>query len=275
MAYYEAGQGQPLLFLHGIGDGASAWVWSKVAPAFTTHYRVIVPDWVGWGLSEHPQRWLLREDYVAQLDALLKQIGAPTLVVAQSQAAGFAAELAYIKPGLFQQMVLLTPSGGNDFGKDALRGWQRSVLRRVATHPARGPLLYRWVFQRRAVIRAWLRSQGFGNPAGVSAEIVEGFAYSARQPNAAYAVLPFLAGDLRFDFAADLRDLTVPATILWGAQEREIGRDVAERLAAVNPAVRLRWIPQARATPELELPAQTIRAIQQALAEEAPLERTV
>ncbi len=49
MAYYEAGRGRPLVFLHGIGGGASAWTWSKVARAFTAGYRVIVPDWVGWG----------------------------------------------------------------------------------------------------------------------------------------------------------------------------------------------------------------------------------
>jgi haloalkane dehalogenase len=275
MAYYEAGAGQPLVFLHGIGDGASAWIWSKVAPAFSGQYRVIAPDWVGWGVSEHPQRWLLKEDYVAELDALLQLIGEPALVVAQSQAAGFAAELAYIKPELFQQMVLITPSGGQDFGKDALRPAQRALLSRLARNPATGPRLYRGLFHRRSVIRSWLRSQGFYDPAAVSAEIVEGFVYSARQPNAAYAVLPFLAGDLRFDFAADLRDLTVPATILWGSEEREVGRDVAERLAAVNPNVPLRWIAQARATPELERPAQTIAAIQQALSANMALERTV
>src|SRR4028119_632336 len=48
MTFYEAGAGQPLLFLHGIGGGASSWTWIEVAPAFTREFRVIVPDWVGW-----------------------------------------------------------------------------------------------------------------------------------------------------------------------------------------------------------------------------------
>src|SRR3712207_203525 len=77
MAYYEAGAGRPLVFLHGIGGGASAWTWSKVAPAFAAGYRVIVPDWVGWGESEHPRRLLLFEDYVAQLEALLGHLDGP------------------------------------------------------------------------------------------------------------------------------------------------------------------------------------------------------
>jgi pimeloyl-ACP methyl ester carboxylesterase len=65
MAFYEAGEGRPLVFLHGIGGGASAWLWSKVAPPFVSRHRVVVPDWVGWGSSEHPSRPLEFEDYVA------------------------------------------------------------------------------------------------------------------------------------------------------------------------------------------------------------------
>lgn len=275
MVYYEAGQGQPLVFLHGIGGGASSWIWSKVAPAFTTGYRVIVPDWVGWGLSEHPQRLLLPEDYVAELDALLRHVDEPALVVAQSLAAGFVADLACIKPELFVRLVLLAPSGGKDFGRDSFG----PVARRTFTPLARAELinqqLYQSIFHRRRFIRSWLVQQGFYDPAGVSDDIVNGFLYSARQPNAAYSALPFLTGDLRFDFAAKLRDLNVPAAMIWGAQERTVGRKTAEQLAALNPKVPLYFIDRARATPELEHPAQVITLIQRLLKNDAGQERTV
>ncbi|HEY0736629.1 MAG TPA: hypothetical protein VGD69_17055, partial [Herpetosiphonaceae bacterium] len=124
-------------------------------------------------------------------------------------------------------------------------------------------------------VRSWLVRQGFYDQAAVSDELVNGFLYSARQPNAAYSALPFLTGDLRFDFAVKLRDLNVPAAMIWGAQEREVGRKNAERLAAVNPRVPLYFIDRARATPELEHPAQTIALIQRLLKGEAERERTV
>ena len=261
MAYYEAGAGRPLVFLHGIGGGASSWTWSKVAPAFAADYRVIAPDWVGWGESEHPQRLLMFEDYVAQLDALLQHLGRPATVVVQSLATGFAAELARKKPELFDGVVMVTPSGGLDFGEDAFGPLARRTLTPLARARSLNLVLYRLVFHQRGFIRSWFISQGFYEPAAVSREIVDGFLYSARKPGAAYAALPFLTGDLRYDLAPHVRDLRVPAAMIWGSDERQVGIETGERLAALNPRVPLTVIDRARATPELELPAQTIAAI--------------
>jgi hypothetical protein len=123
-------------------------------------------------------------------------------------------------------------------------------------------LLYRLVFHQRGFIRGWFKSQGFYEPGAVSREIVDAFLYSARKPGAAYAALPFLTGDLRFDLAPYMRDLRVPAAMIWGSDERQVGRWTGERLAALNPDVPLMVIDRTRATPELELPAQTITAIE-------------
>lgn len=262
MAYYEAGTGRPLVFLHGIGGGASAWTWSKIAPAFAAGYRVIVPDWVGWGESEHPRRLLMFGDYVAQLEALLGHVGGPATVVTQSLATGFAAEVARKKPELFDAVVMLSPSGGLDFGEDAFGPVARRTLTPLARAWPVNMLLYRLVFHRRGFIRSWFTSQGFYEPAAVSREVVDGFLYYARKPDAAYAALPFLTGDLRYDLAPYVRDLGVPAAMIWGSDERQVGIDTGRRLAALNPKIPLTVIGRSRATPEIELPAQTIAAIE-------------
>lgn len=260
MTYYEAGQGQPLVFLHGIGGGASSWMWSKVAPAFTGRGRVIVPDWVGWGDSDHPRRFLLFADYAAGLETLLAQLDRPAVLVAQSLSAGFAIEAARRLPGQVRALIMTTPSGGLDFGEDKFG----PVVRRTFTPIARSPLrtaFYRLVFPRRLFLRWWTQTSGFGNPAGVSDEIVQSWQYSARKAGAEYSALPFLTGELRYDLAPYLRDLTLPAVMLWGADERQIGTATARRFAALNPDVPLEWVPRARNTFELEWPAQTTALI--------------
>lgn len=275
IVYYEAGDGQPLVFLHGIGGGASSWMWSKVAPAFTNRYRVIVPDWVGWGASEHPRRYLMPEDYVAELRVLLRSLadgaaGGPAVVVAQSLAAGFAARLAGEEPGLFAGLLMTTPSGGKDLGEDKFG----PVVSRTFTPVARTPVLrtvfYRLVFPRRAFLRWWSESQGFYNAGAVSREIVDGWLWSARKPGAEYSALPFLTGELRFDIAPYLRTLNtspVPAAMIWGAEERQVGIETGQRLAAANPGIPLTILPLARNTFELELPAQTITLVERFLRE--------
>src|SRR5689334_11441902 len=77
MVYYTA-QGEPweaqgtdtretLVFLHGFGGGSSAYEWSKVYPAFAAEYRVLAPDLIGWGRSEHPARSYQVEDYITTI----------------------------------------------------------------------------------------------------------------------------------------------------------------------------------------------------------------
>jgi pimeloyl-ACP methyl ester carboxylesterase len=227
MNYYEKGIGKPLLFLHGIGGGASAWTWSKVAPAFTAEYRVIVPDWIGWGLSHHPNRLVLFNDYVVALTSLLEHIGEPTAVVAQGLAPGFVAAVAKEHPEWFTSLVMFTPAGGLDFGEDLFFPFFRYTFEPIARTEPVNLVFYRLLFHRRFAVAGWLKGQGFYEPTGVSTEIEDGWLYSARQTNAAYSALPFLSGALRFDMAPYIRDLNIPAAMVWGAEEQQVGLDRA------------------------------------------------
>lgn len=49
MAYRDDGDGDAVLFLHGIPTWS--YLWRDVAPAFTETHRVVVPDLVGYGYS--------------------------------------------------------------------------------------------------------------------------------------------------------------------------------------------------------------------------------
>ena len=66
--YNEAGQGQPVLLLHGSGPGATGW--SNFAPniaALAEHYRVLAVDMPGWGDSD-PVTIEERDHVAAALD---------------------------------------------------------------------------------------------------------------------------------------------------------------------------------------------------------------
>lgn len=50
--FLEAGQGDPVVLLHGGEFGASAEIgWEKTIPALSRHYRVLAPDMLGFGGS--------------------------------------------------------------------------------------------------------------------------------------------------------------------------------------------------------------------------------
>src|SRR3989442_9020001 len=53
--YLEAGQGPPVVLVHGSGPGVTAYAnWRLTMPALASHFRVLAPDMAGVRLSEKP-----------------------------------------------------------------------------------------------------------------------------------------------------------------------------------------------------------------------------
>jgi haloalkane dehalogenase len=67
--YIDEGQGDPLVFLHGVPT--SGRVWSQVLPYFTDHARCIVPDLPGFGESSKPDIEYKITDHIEYLSAFL------------------------------------------------------------------------------------------------------------------------------------------------------------------------------------------------------------
>ena len=255
----------PLVFLHGFGGGSSAYEWSKVYPAFAAEYRVIAPDLIGWGRSDHPAHNYQVDDYVSTITEFLEAIGeSPVPVVASSLTAAFTIRAAIARPDLFKSLILTTPAGLSDFGEN----YSRSLFAKVVKTPILDRLLYSAGIATSGGIRGFLERRQFAKPDRISPEIVAAYLESALQPNAEYAALSFVRGDLCFDLSLDIPQLTVPTAIIWGRRSEFTGPEIGRRLADLNPqAIRVfQVIEEVGLTPQLELPAVTIALIRRYLA---------
>ncbi|HEY9779197.1 MAG TPA: alpha/beta hydrolase [Leptolyngbyaceae cyanobacterium] len=257
----------PLIFLHNFGGGASAYEWSKVYPAFTNNYRVLAPDLIGWGESAHPVRNYQIADYLQTIaEFIQKTCQTPVTVVASSLTAGFAIRLAIQQPDLFQKLLLVCPSGFDDFGQGAGR---RLPLQLIST-PLVDRLIYALGAENAVAVRNFLSQFLFALPERVSEEMVEAYLASAQQPNAEYAALAFLKGDLYFDLALYLPQLTIPTVMLWGEQAQFTSVNLGRRLAKLNPqAVQaFEAIANAGVLPHLEMPEVVIGLLYKMLNDE-------
>jgi len=253
-----------LIFLHNFGGGASAYEWSKVYPAFATDYCVLAPDLIGWGQSAHPIRDYQISDYLTTLTEFFQQACRPPVtVVASSLTAAFTIRLAIQQPDLFQSLFLVCPSGFDDFGQGAGR---RLPLQVIST-PLLDRLIYALGAENEVAVRNFLQRFLFAMPERVSQEMVEAYLASAQQPNAEYSALAFLRGDLYFDLALYIQQLTVPTVIFWGEQAQFTSFNLGRRLAQLNPqAIReFQPIPQVGVLPHLELPEVAIGLLQRYL----------
>jgi pimeloyl-ACP methyl ester carboxylesterase len=71
--YAEAGEGPPLLLLHGWPQ--HFWCWRRLVPELSGEFRVICPDLRGFGWSDAPGRGYDNETFAADAIALLDALG--------------------------------------------------------------------------------------------------------------------------------------------------------------------------------------------------------
>lgn len=255
---------ETLVFLHGFGGGSSAYEWSKVYPAFATEYRVVAPDLMGWGRSEHPQRDYRAEDYIQTIIEFLEQItDRPITAIASSLTGALTIRAAIQRPELFQSLILSAPAGLSDFGED----YTRSFFAQLVSTPVLDRVLYSVGIATSGGIRNFLEQRQFAQPNRVEDEIVAAYLESAQQPNAELTALAFVRGDLCFDLARYIGQLTTPTAIFWGEKSQFTLPDLGRRLAKINPeAVQsFQIVPDAGLTPQLELPGVTIGLIRRYL----------
>lgn len=253
-----------LVFFHGFGGGSSAYEWSKVYPAFAAEYRILAPDLIGWGRSEHPARNYQVEDYITTaIEFLEKTCFGPTDVVASSLMGAIAIRAAIARPDLFKSLILTIPSGLSDFGEN----YSRSFFAQIVSTPILDRLLYSTGIATEGGIRSFLEQRQFADPSRVYQEITDAYLASATQPNAEYAALSFVRGDLSFDLSLYITELTTPTAIIWGEKSQFTSPEIGQRLANLNPkAVKVfQALENVGLTPQLEIPAVTIGLIRQYL----------
>jgi 2-hydroxymuconate-semialdehyde hydrolase len=116
-------RGEPLLFLHGTGPGATGLLSFRPLLPRLAAYRCIMPDLVGFGLSSHPDTlpagpapWFTRR--VTAVLRVLDRLGLDRVhVVGHSYGARLALELIQRAPERFRRVVLVAV-GGTPFKAD-------------------------------------------------------------------------------------------------------------------------------------------------------------
>lgn len=105
MAYREAGQGPPLILLHGSPGNANDFHY--ILPFLSNHYHVIAPDLIGWGAS---QPWATDYGISAQaryVEELMDALHVDSAhVLGFSMGGGIAIELAHSAPRRVRSLTL-------------------------------------------------------------------------------------------------------------------------------------------------------------------------
>jgi pimeloyl-ACP methyl ester carboxylesterase len=235
------GDGPPVLLLHGIGGSARYWRSLREA---SCGYRATAPDLLGFGRSPKPDD----SDYDVQEDlaTLLPLVEPGSVVVAHSTGAVLAAALAAARPDLVSALLLVGAPLYADVPSARRQVRQLGFLARVtASGEVAGRLTMVVMHTVVQPLSRWL-------PLGLPTEVVEDFwrhswtSYSRtlRRVVVGHPAVP------------DLERVSMPCTLLYGAQDTTAARDPLAALVAGNSAVRHVELADGH-----HLPAQDPRAV--------------
>ena len=241
------GRGPRLLLLHGIG--ASATAWSKQMERLGDAFTCLAPDLPGYGDSPEPTGRGLDAIVAAVVDVLG---GEPAHVLGVSFGALTALALTRQRPDLVTSLVLADATLGKAFlSVEERRGWLR-IRADLADDLAM-----------RSIERA-------GEIAGRHAtpDVVQEIALHMRRarPSGYMAVAKAIA---ETDARPWLAEISQPALVLCGEDDRVTGMDVSRMLLERLPSARLLVISGAGHAPHIEQPDRFAEVVRVFLREHA------
>jgi 2-hydroxy-6-oxo-octa-2,4-dienoate hydrolase len=136
--YLEAGDGPPVVLVHGSGPGVTAYAnWRLTMPGLAPHFRVLAPDMAGFGFSDKPGGVADLAAWVGQIVGFLDVLGIERAsVVGNSFGGSIGIRLATDHPDRVDRLVLMGATGISfpiTEGLDQVWGYQPSFenMRRI------------------------------------------------------------------------------------------------------------------------------------------------
>ncbi|NYJ21342.1 4,5:9,10-diseco-3-hydroxy-5,9,17-trioxoandrosta-1(10),2-diene-4-oate hydrolase [Leifsonia psychrotolerans] len=223
-SYHEAGQGEPLLMLHGSGPGVSAWSnFQHNLPVFAENFRVIMPDLPGFGRTDLPEINDVYPRFAARLVAqFMHELGIDScLIIGNSMGGSVAAELAAMEPSRVRRLALMGPGGlaVSVFGTDPSEGALR--LFEFLDDPTRERMV------------AWVTTM-VSDPATITEELIDERMANALADGAIERSRAIFASVFEPAFTAAHQPLwsraeqiPMPTLMIWGRDDRMLPFDQA------------------------------------------------
>ena len=212
----------PIVLLHG--TSASLHTWDAWTQALTHQRRVIRFDLPAFGLTgAHPDNDYSIAAYVRFVVAVLDQMGVQQFVLAGNSLGGqIAWGTAVARPQRVKKLVLIDSAGYPLQSTSVPLGFT------IARTPGLRVVM-EYVLPR-GVVQSSVRNV-YGDPAKVTADLVDRY-YELTLRAGNRQALAYRMDQLHSGDEAALNGLKVPTLVMWGAKDRLIPPDTAQRFVA-------------------------------------------
>ncbi len=248
--YYDEGQGDPVLLIHG--HTFDARVWDEVAAVLVAEERrVLRPDLRGHGDSDRPPKGYHVSHHAADMTAVLSAAGVSSaVVVGFSLGGGIGLELAVTEPHQVAGLVLVDPVMPDRPFEPAFFDSLRRVARSVREHGVRTAMLGPWLES--PLFEGSFRSPGIRDRAAALVADFPGAEYLAEERDTVERdwKLPDRLGEIATPCRVLVGELDMPGFVAWA-------REAADGI----PGARLEVVAGAGHLLPLERPDLVVNAV--------------
>ena len=265
------GTGRPLVLLHGLGGSYVEWL--LLAPRLAKRFRVLAPDFVGFGRTpiKHRRATLDANQRLADL-FLAKVVKAPAIVVGHSMGGLIAMLQAGRNPESVSELVLIDPAMP-PAGKEVTPVIPKRLMNLIENSPLLGNLaglLAARITSPRGLVESALKravvdfdSLDQGLVDGLVA--IEEERIRAGQPYVGYTEARMSLGEIYRDLPSFDRQvvapITAPTMLIYGGSDLVVQRIAINRVAKKRPDWTLRVIDDVGHDPNMEVPDRVTELI--------------
>jgi epoxide hydrolase 4 len=239
----EAGEGKPVLLVHGFPE---LWIaWRELMVGLARHgFRAIAPDLRGYGASDKPAG--LSSYRVATLlddlrSLIAERCGGQAALVAHDWGGTLAYCLASESPELVSALGILNAAHPQRFNEMLLSSTQ--LLRSWYIFAFQLPLLPELLLRRPQVLARVLRGSA-ARPECFSDEDVRAYHGAMLVPHAATSMVNYYRASFRWPVRA-VRPITAPTLVVWGERDPALDPRLLDGLAPLVSDLRVERVPGA------------------------------
>lgn len=263
--YKVAGEGVPVVLVHGIDGAGSSFEMRQPFGALQDNYRVYALDLLGFGLSDRPALPYTAADYVDLLEDFLREVvEQPAAIIAGPLSAAFAVQVAARAADRVRALVLICPTGLERLA-DPPPSWQRS-LGSILRTPIIGSTLFNLLVSR-ASLGYFLRGRTYADASRVTEKLIDAYYCTSHQAGARYAPAAFIAGDLNQSIRDTYPTLTQPIAVVWGRDAQVTPSSDANQFIHANPRTQLDVLGNAGLLPQEERSTDFLAVVRRTLSQ--------
>jgi pimeloyl-ACP methyl ester carboxylesterase len=246
IAYRRAGQGPPLVFVHGAASDSR--LWQPQLEGLADVFTVVAWDEPGAGRSSDVPADFRLADYAHCLAAVIEELGlGPAHVAGLSWGGTVALELYRHRPELVATLILV----------DTYAGWKGSLPEEEVRARVAG--LREMLARGREEFDPTLPGLFAGEPPAEFVPLLEEVAAAVRPESLETQLLVMAEADLR----DVLPTVAVPTLLIWGELDGRSPLGVARQFEHAIPGAQLVVIPDCGHVSNLERPAQFNEAVRE------------